>query len=190
MYKKYIKRGLDVFFSSLIILLLAPLLLLLFLLIKLNSRGPVFFLQERVGKDGRVFMIYKLRTMIDKKREVTSEIYKDNQEVTGIGNVLRRFKFDEIPQVFNVFLGDMSFIGPRPALAQLYETVPEARVRLFVRPGMTGLAQVHGNIYLSWEERVRLDREYVNDLCFRLDCLILLRTVAVVLLGEDKFLRK
>lgn len=190
MYRKYIKRGLDIFFSLLIILLLAPLLLILFLLIKLDSPGAVFFLQERVGKDGQVFMIYKLRTMVDKKREVACEIYKGNQEVTGIGSVLRRFKLDEIPQVFNVFLGDMSFIGPRPALPQLYVDIPDARKRLQVRPGMTGLAQVHGNIYLSWEERVRLDQEYVDNLCFGLDRSILFRTIMVVLLGEDKFLRR
>lgn len=190
MYKKFFKRWLDIFFSLLIILLLAPFLLILFLLIKLDSRGPVFFLQERVGKGGRAFMICKLRTMVDKKRVVTREIYKGDQEVTRIGIVLRRFKLDEIPQVFNVFFGDMSFIGPRPALLQLYEDIPGARERLQVRPGMTGLAQVHGNIYLSWEERVRLDRKYINNLSLMQDFLILTRTIAVIFLGEEKFVKK
>lgn len=190
MYRKYIKRCIDVVLSGVVILVTSPFLMLVAVFVKLDSRGPVFFLQRRVGLDGKLFSIYKFRTMTDEKRKTVGEVYKDNAEVTRVGRVLRRLKIDELPQVLNVFVGDMSIVGPRPALESLYENNPAARERLKVRPGMTGLAQVHGNIYLSWDERLVLDAEYVRGCSFVLDCRIVVRTVLVVLMGEEKFLKR
>ena len=171
-------------------MVIGPFLLIVALLIKLDSQGPVFFLQRRVGLNGREFSIYKFRTMTNEERKTVGEVYKDNAEVTRVGRVLRRLKIDELPQVLNVFLGDMSVVGPRPALPSLYENNPAARERLEVRPGMTGLAQVNGNIYLSWDERLEFDVKYVRECSFALDCKIVARTILVVFMGEEKFLRR
>lgn len=190
MYRRYLKRCLDIVLSFVVLLAASPFLLLVALLIKLDSQGPVFFLQRRVGLDGREFPIYKFRTMTNEKRKTVGEVYKDNAEVTRVGRVLRRLKIDELPQVLNVFLGDMSVVGPRPALPGLYENNPAAGERLKVRPGMTGLAQVNGNIYLSWDERLVLDVEYVRECSFSLDCKIVAKTILVVFEGEEKFLRR
>ena len=191
MYKYFFKRLLDILLALFIIILISPLLLVVFVLIKLDSRGPIFFLQQRVGKHGIKFFVYKLRTITHKERVTTSEIFKDNPEVTRIGYIMRRLKIDELPQFFNVLLGDMSLVGPRPALPQLYEKYPEiSKDRLLVRPGITGWAQVHGNIYLSWEDRFRLDSFYVHHLTFGMDVRVFLKTLAVVVVGEDKFIQK
>ena len=190
MYRKYIKRWIDMALSAVAVLVASPFLVLVAVLIKLDSHGPVFFLQRRVGLDGKLFSIYKFRTMTDEKRKTVGEVYKGNAEVTRVGRVLRRLKIDELPQMLNVFFGDMSLVGPRPALESLYENNPFARERLKVRPGMTGLAQVHGNIYLSWDERLVLDAEYVRECSFVLDCRIVVRTVLVVFMGEEKFLKR
>ena len=190
MYRRYLKRCLDIVLSFVVLLAASPFLLLVALLIKLDSQGPVFFLQRRVGLDGREFPIYKFRTMTNEKRKTVGEVYKDNAEVTRVGRVLRRLKIDELPQVLNVFLGDMSVVGPRPALPSLYEDNPAVRERLEVRPGMTGLAQVNGNIYLSWDERLVFDMKYVRECSFALDCKIVAKTILVVFEGEEKFLRR
>lgn len=191
MYRYFFKRLSDILLSSFVIILISPFLLVIFVLIKLDSRGPIFFLQQRVGMKGKVFCVYKLRTMIHKKRATTSEIFKGNPEVTRMGYIMRRLKIDELPQFFNVLLGDMSLVGPRPALPQLYEKYPEiSKDRLLVRPGITGWAQVHGNIYLSWEDRFRLDSFYVHHLTFGMDVRVILKTLAVVIIGEDKFVQK
>lgn len=190
MYRHFLKRWVDVLLSLIVLLVTSPFLIFVAILIKINSRGPVFFSQRRVGLNGRFFLIYKFRTMTDVPRLTTDEIYKDNAEVTSVGRMLRRLKIDELPQVLNVFVGDMSIVGPRPALESLYMANPEARERLRVRPGMTGLAQVNGNIYLPWEERLAFDSEYVRNCSFALDCKIVARTIGVVFLGEEKFLKE
>lgn len=178
------------FFSLIVLLFTGPFLIFVAILIKIDSRGPVLFLQRRVGLNGSIFSIFKFRTMTDVPRSTVGEVYKDNVEVTRVGRMLRRLKIDELPQVLNVFMGDMSIVGPRPALESLYMANPEAKERLRVRPGMTGLAQVSGNIYLPWEERLVFDLEYVRDCSFVLDCRIVIRTIGVVFLGEEKFLSK
>ena len=191
MYLKF-KRLFDFFISFAILLLLFPLFIIVAVLIKLDSKGPIFYLQSRVGENGRVFRIYKLRTMTNKERDPNvKRTYLQDPDITRIGGLLRRFKIDELPQIWNVFIGDMSLVGPRPALPSLYEKFGEiAKKRCEVRPGMTGWAQVNGNIYLPWEERLCLDREYVDRMSFMLDLRILVKTVAIVLFGEEKYIKK
>ena len=191
MYLKF-KRLFDFFISFAILLLLFPLFIIVAVLIKLDSKGPIFYLQSRVGENGRVFRIYKLRTMTNKERDPNvKQTYLQDPDITRIGGLLRRFKIDEWPQIWNVFIGDMSLVGPRPALPSLYEKFGEiAKKRCEVRPGMTGWAQVNGNIYLPWEERLCLDREYVDRMSFMLDLRILVKTVAIVLFGEEKYIKK
>ena len=191
MYLKF-KRLFDFFISFAILLLLFPLFIIVAVLIKLDSKGPIFYLQSRVGENGRVFRIYKLRTMTNKERDPNvKQTYLQDPDITRIGGLLRRFKIDELPQIWNVFIGDMSLVGPRPALPSLYEKFGEiAKKRCEVRPGMTGWAQVNGNIYLPWEERLCLDREYVDRMSFMLDLRILVKTVAIVLFGVEKYIKK
>lgn len=191
MYLKF-KCLFDFFISFAILLLLFPLFIIVAVLIKLDSKGPIFYLQSRVGENGRVFRIYKLRTMTNKERDPNvKQTYLQDPDITRIGGLLRRFKIDELPQIWNVFIGDMSLVGPRPALPSLYEKFGEiAKKRCEVRPGMTGWAQVNGNIYLPWEERLCLDREYVDRMSFMLDLRILVKTVAIVLFGEEKYIKK
>ena len=191
MYLKF-KRLFDFLISFAILLLLFPLFIIVAVLIKLDSKGPIFYLQSRVGENGRVFRIYKLRTMTNKERDPNvKQTYLQDPDVTRIGGLLRRFKIDELPQIWNVFIGDMSLVGPRPALPSLYEKFGEiAKKRCEVRPGMTGWAQVNGNIYLPWEERLCLDREYVDRMSFMLDLRIFVKTVAIVLFGEEKYIKK
>jgi undecaprenyl phosphate N,N'-diacetylbacillosamine 1-phosphate transferase len=187
----YFKRFFDVFFAVCALLILSPVLLICILCILITSKGPVFFLQERAGRNGKPFKILKLRTMTHKKRDVNKEIFKGNAEVTVVGKILRRLKIDELPQLINILKGDMSFIGPRPAMTNLQDKFDENGVyRLHVRPGLSGLAQVHGNIYLDWPERWQYDRRYVTNMSFVLDLEIIMKTFLVVFFGEKKFLKK
>lgn len=191
MYKSFIKRFFDFFISLLIILFLVPLFIVLYILVKLDSKGDFFFFQERLGKNGQIFKVFKIRTMTDKVRVADREILKGDSEVTRMGNVLRRLKIDELPQIINICKGDMSFVGPRPCLPnQITEFNEDGKARILVTPGLTGLAQTNGNIYLTWEERWKYDRYYVENLSFFLDIAIVFKTVLIVLLGEQKFLKK
>jgi undecaprenyl phosphate N,N'-diacetylbacillosamine 1-phosphate transferase len=192
LYSRFGKRVLDLVGSAGAFLALSPLLLAIAVLIKLTSRGPVLFLQERLGRNATTFMAFKFRTMTDKPREADTLYYTgDASEVTLVGQFLRRTKLDELPQVVNVLRGEMSLIGPRPQLPkQLAEFTEDAKLRLLVRPGLTGLAQVNGNTTLTWPERWHYDAEYVRTLSFRLDCHIVAKTLAVLLHGEERFTRR
>lgn len=190
MYRRYGKRLLDVVVTTPALIALTPLLAFVVLLVHLDSPGPIFFLQERLGWGGRTFKVYKFRTMQDRPRRHHREIIGREAEVTRVGYWLRRTKVDEMPQLLNVLRGEMSLVGPRPALPSDLEKYDfTARQRLTVAPGLTGLAQVHGNIHLSWPERWHYDVVYVRRLSFRLDLWILVRTVAVVLFGEDRWIK-
>jgi lipopolysaccharide/colanic/teichoic acid biosynthesis glycosyltransferase len=190
-YQTFGKRLLDLSLAVPALLLAAPLFAVVALLIKLNSRGPVFFVQERLGRGGRILRTLKFRSMTDRLRTSHQEIFGKTEEVTAVGYWLRRFKIDELPQLWNIVRGDMSLVGPRPALpSQLSEYTELAHRRLLVRPGLTGLAQVHGNIHLSWPERWVYDAQYVDRVTFAQDLWIIARTVGVVLLGEERFLKK
>jgi exopolysaccharide biosynthesis polyprenyl glycosylphosphotransferase len=182
------------------LVMLAPLMGTLALMIWLHDRGPVLFTQTRVGRDGRSFRIYKFRTMVvdaeQRKKELLAVHDKDHvlfklrkdPRVTAIGAHLRRWSVDELPQLINVFLGDMSLVGPRPALPEEADKYAEhVRRRLVVKPGLTGLWQVGGRSDLSWEESVRLDLRYVENWSFALDVQILWKTVSVLLRGSGAY---
>lgn len=185
-----IKRLLDLLLSSLALLLLGPIIAICGLAVRMTSKGPAFFCQRRVGKNGRLFLIYKLRTMrVDPGRTLKQTLNAD-PEVLPIGRILRRLKIDELPQILNVLKGDMSLVGPRPCLPQSLEEMPNwARRRFEVRPGITGLAQVNGNIALTWEERWQHDLHYVERYSFAGDMQIITRTILVVFFGEARFRR-
>ena len=190
-YRTFGKRLLDLCVALPALVVAAPLFAVIAASIKLTSRGTVFFVQERLGRNGRTFRTFKFRTMTDRLRTSHHEIFGKSDEVTAIGFWLRRFKLDELPQLWNIVNGDMSLVGPRPALpAQLAEYTDLARLRLLARPGLTGLAHVHGNIHLIWPERWVYDAEYVSRVSFALDAWIVARTIAVVVLGEERFLKK
>lgn len=185
-----LKRLADIVISLLVLVLFSPIWLLTAVLIKLTSPGPVFFLQERPGKDQKLFKVYKFRSMRSGSERMVKgvEVARDDERVTAIGRFIRRTKMDEIPQCLNVLKGEMSLIGPRPErVASLADYDEEISKRLNMRPGMTGLAQVSGNIYISLEERYRLDVYYVEHFGLWLDIRILFRTVGVVLLGEERY---
>lgn len=147
--------------------------------VKLTSKGPVFFRQERVGLGGRPFLIYKFRTMVDAP---DNPLFPDADRITRVGRVLRRFSFDELPQLLNVAKGEMSIVGPRPTLAyQVARYDERQRERLSVRPGVTGLAQVRGRNAMPWAERIELDLAYVAAQSPWLDARILWWTMAAVL---------
>lgn len=185
------KRLFDFILALLSLLLLSPLLFLSGLLVSFTSKGPIFFKQDRLGKNGKIFKLYKFRSMTHKKRKSHEQIFGDNPEVTFVGKHLRRLKIDELPQLLNVFKGDMSFVGPRPCLPELKEVFDEnGKERLKVRPGLSGLAQINGNIYLSWPERWKYDAEYVKQQSFILDLRIIFKTLLIVIFGEDKFIKK
>jgi lipopolysaccharide/colanic/teichoic acid biosynthesis glycosyltransferase len=183
------KRAVDL----IIALACAPVALLVIapaaLAVKLDSEGPAFFLQERVGKGGRSFMIVKLRTMVDRAAEQGAGLYleKDDPRFTRVGLVLRRYSVDELPQLWNVVKGDMSIVGPRPTLPFIVERHREQYARILkVRPGVTGLAQVSGRNELVRSKRLAMDAEYAEHGSLRLDLRILRRTLEVVLGGDGQ----
>lgn len=190
-YARYVKRIFDFVFSAVFLLILSPFFLIIGLLIASTSKGPIFFKQNRLGKNGKTFAALKFRTMLDKPRIIAHEITSKDPEVTVVGKFLRRFKLDELPQLFNLLVGDMSFIGPRPIPPQLLNSFSEsAKKRFLVLPGLSGLAQVHGNIFLTWPQRWEYDARYVESISFATDLSIFLRTIVVVLFGEKIYYKK
>lgn len=192
-----LKRGLDVAVSLVLLLLSAPVVLITCTIIRLTSRGPVLFVQDRIGHRGESFEMFKLRTMEDgaeaRERDLAQRrpgltFFKlaDDPRITRLGKLLRRLSIDELPQLVNVLEGSMSLVGPRPLLVSDFERFPKTRQlrRFAVKPGLTGLWQVSGRSLLSDEERMRLDLEYVERWSLWLDLVILLRTVPAVLLGR------
>ncbi|MBA6291514.1 sugar transferase [Colwellia sp. MB3u-70] len=185
------KRIFDLIFSISTLLVLMPLFCICTFLIKVESKGPLFYRQRRLGKNGSIFEILKFRSMTDEEREHNVQTLGNEAEVTKVGKVIRRLKIDELPQLLNVVKGDMSIVGPRPCLPDLIDSFNEdGRSRLLVRPGLTGLAQINGNIHLTWEERWKYDREYIENMSFILDIKIILNTVAIVFLGEQWGMKK
>lgn len=184
-----LKRTGDMLGSGLGIIVLSPFFFVVSLLIKIFMPGPVLFRQQRIGKNGKEFYILKFRSMkVDIQAETAHDFTKDAERLTRLGKVIRRTKIDELPQLINVFRGDMSLVGPRPTVKEQTDKYNEfQRQRLKMRPGMTGLAQVNGNISLTWDERIEYDVDYVTNFSVLLDLEILFRTIAVVICGEDKF---
>jgi sugar transferase EpsL len=193
-YSKYFKRSLDFTLSLIALLVLSPLLIIVAILIKIGSEGPIFFRQERPGKDQQIFKVYKFRTMVQdavKQQKVGVEVIGSDTRITPFGKILRRFKIDELAQLINILNGDMSIVGPRPTLPEYIEQYEEWELKRFdVRPGLTGLAQINGNIYLDRQEKSEYDVKYIENINFINDIKIILKTVAIVFLGEDKFVNK
>jgi len=185
------KRFFDILVSLFGIILLSPLMIVIALWIKLNSKGPVFFKQERVGKDNMLFNILKFRTMVVDAEKSGFYTAENDSRITKPGNFLRKTSLDELPQLFNILKGEMSVIGPRPTLKyQVDEYTDFQKRRMEVRPGVTGWAQVNGRNSLSWPERIKLDVWYVDNLSFPLDMKILWKTLFVWLRGEGVYAEK
>lgn len=184
------KRFLDFIFSLLAIIILSPLFLVLSLLILISSGRPIIFKQQRVGYKNKLFTIYKFRTMKNGMRQTKTEDltdYEIENDITFIGKVLRKLSLDELPQLFNILKGDMSFVGPRPLIPQEDE-IRQLREKYnvySVRPGITGWAQVNGRDFITDKQKAKLDKEYVETQSIHLDIKIMFRTVWVVLAGKD-----
>ena len=180
LYEKYFKRPLDIFFSFVIILVLSPILLIIYLATVIFLGFPGLFKQDRPGKNEKVFKLYKFRTMTN-ARDKKGRLLPDDKRLTKFGKFLRSTSLDELPELFNILKGDMSFVGPRPLLAEYipYYTSKERR-RHDVRPGMTGLAQVSGRNSLNWDQRFALDIKYINSITFKGDLAIVFKTIGVV----------
>lgn len=182
------KRGMDITAALMGLLLLSLPLALLAVLIKLDSRGPVFFRQERIGRGGRPFLIYKLRTMENGSsgKGLGARTSRDDARITRSGRLLREFSLDELPQLINVLAGDMSLVGPRPTLRhQVEQYTPRQRRRLEARPGITSWASVKGRNALSWEDRIEMDVWYVDRASVWLDVRILFRTLWVAFVTRE-----
>ena len=176
-----VKRALDILIAGLALILTSPIQLVVALLVRINLGSPVLFKQQRPGRSGRMFKMYKFRTM----RDITEDLVSDEDRITPFGSWLRSTSLDELPELLNVLKGDMSIVGPRPLLPEylpLY-TARQAR-RHEVRPGVTGLAQVKGRNAMPWAERLAWDVRYVETRSFSLDCRIVLDTFKVVLKRE------
>ncbi|MDA8631262.1 sugar transferase [Litoricolaceae bacterium] len=189
MYKLFFKRLFDLVFSLFLLVLLVPIFLFVPLLILSDMGRPIFFTQNRSGKNKKSFKIFKFRTMRYPSKGAT-----DESRITRLGDVLRRLSIDELPQLINVIKGDMSLIGPRPLLPEYDEHYSnEQNKRFLIKPGVTGLAQVLGRNDLTWDEKFSLDIQYVENLSFSSDLKILIKTIYVVFgakgfrkSGEDK----
>ncbi|MDM8006335.1 MAG: sugar transferase [Phycisphaerae bacterium] len=186
-----IKRAIDILVSLLLILLFSPVILAAALAVKLSSPGPVFFVQPRGGRFGQPFMSIKFRTMrTDHVHDIHEVVPLNHANITSLGRLMRRFKIDELPQLFCILRGDMSLIGPRPTIMEQVVAYNDfQRRRLEVRPGLTGLAQVNATATMSWDERIKYDVYYVDHCGPLMDLLILAKTPVVVLLGEERFAR-
>lgn len=184
-YEKYVKRLLDFLLSGTVILLLSPIMLVIVILVRKKLGSPVLFIQERPGKNEKIFKMYKFRTMTAQV-DAAGSLLPDEVRLTAFGKRLRATSLDELPELFNIFIGDMSFVGPRPLLTKYLPYYrPNERIRHSVRPGLTGLAQINGRNFLKWEERFALDVNYVENLSFALDVKIIFGTIRKVLEKED-----
>ena len=183
-YAHCIKRILDILLSGLALIVLPPVLLVVAVLVRVKLGSPVIFCQMRPGRNEKIFKMYKFRSMTD-ARDEKGELLPDDVRLTKFGKALRATSLDELPELWNIFKGDMSIVGPRPLLVQYLPLYNERqRHRHDVRPGLTGWAQVHGRNSISWEEKFNWDVKYVNEISFLNDCRIILQTVSAVLRRE------
>ncbi len=191
--KKYIafKRGMDIVVSGIGLIIVSPIMLLTAILIKIDSPGKVLFMQERIGKDGKVFKIAKFRSMCTGAEHTGTGVYsgKNDARVTRVGKFIRATSIDELPQLYNILKGDMSLIGPRPPLTYHPWTIDkytEEQMHMFdVRPGITGWAQIHGRKSVEWNKRIELNIWYVRHISFWLDLKIFFMTFLKVLRNDD-----
>jgi len=180
MYAAYIKRILDILLSFIAIAILSPIFVLLAVLVRIWLGSPVLFIQERPGKNEKIFKLCKFRSMTDEKNS-KGNLLPDEQRLTRFGRFLRASSLDELPELFNILKGDMSIVGPRPLLVRYLDRYSDSQKRRHeVRPGITGLAQVNGRNGLSWEKRFEYDVWYVDHISFLLDVKIIFKTIKVV----------
>lgn len=185
MYKKFIKRILDLILSLIAIIILIPIMLVLYILVRIKLGKPAIFKQERPGKNEKIFTLYKFRTMTDDKDE-EGNLLPDEQRLTKFGKILRSTSLDELPELFNILKGDMSIVGPRPLLVEYLPLYNEEQKRRHeVRPGLTGLAQVSGRNNLDWDEKFKEDIYYIKHISFRKDIKIIFKTMVKVIKRED-----
>lgn len=186
MYRHFFKRSIDIFASGLGLLVLSPLLVVVTIWLHFaNKSAGAFFFQPRPGKDARIFKIVKFKTMTD-ERDSVGNLLPDAQRLTKVGRFVRSTSIDELPQLWNVFKGDMSLIGPRPLLVQYLPLYSKDQARRHeVRPGITGWAQCHGRNAISWQKKLELDVWYVDHVSFKTDCNIILTTIKKVLERAD-----
>lgn len=184
-YARYIKRILDVLLSGCALIVLSPVLLIVAVLVRTRLGSPVIFCQPRPGKDEKIFKMYKFRSMTD-ARDENGELLPDEVRLTRFGRTLRSTSLDELPELWNIFKGDMSIVGPRPQLVRdMVFMTPEQRLRHTVMPGLTGLAQVSGRNAISWEDKLATDLRYIRRITFLGDVKIILLTVKKVFCRED-----
>lgn len=184
MYRIFLKRTIDILLSVVFLIIFWWLYIVLYFLVKKNLGSPVFFSQDRPGKDEKIFKMYKFRSMLN-STDSNGKLLSDEERLTKFGKLLRATSLDEIPEVWNVLKGDMSFVGPRPLLVQYLERYSnEQKKRHNVRPGITGWAQVNGRNAISWEQKFKLDVEYVEKYSFLMDMKILFLTVKKVFVRE------
>ena len=183
-YKRHIKRPMDILLSLCAIIVLSPVMLIITLLVRIKLGSPVIFKQKRPGLNEKIFTLYKFRTMTDKRNE-NGELLPDSERLTKFGKILRSTSLDELPELLNILKGDMSVVGPRPLLVEylpLYNDTQKRRHE--VRPGLSGLAQVCGRNAICWEDKFDIDVEYVNDMSFLLDWEIIFKTIKKVITRE------
>lgn len=181
LYKIFFKRLMDILVSSSALILLSPIFLLLIIIIRIKLGSPVFFSQKRPGKDGKVFKMYKFRSMTD-ERDKYGNLLSDNERLPEFGQKLRSTSLDELPELWNILKGDMSLIGPRPLLSSYLPLYNEFQKRRHeVKPGLTGWAQVNGRNNLNWPERFKLDVEYVDNISLWMDFKIIIQTIVKVI---------
>lgn len=191
MYRHFLKRLFDILLSLLVLVILSPVFLITAIAVKIDSKGPVLFKQERLGKGGRVFKIYKFRSMCVNAEHTGSGVYsgKGDARVTRVGRIIRATSIDELPQAVNILKGDMSFIGPRPPLTYhpwpIEEYTDEQRKMFDVRPGITGWAQINGRKAVEWHDRIKLSVWYVEHLTMWLDIKIFFLTFFKVFTNAD-----
>ena len=184
LYEKYIKRLLDIVLSGCALIVLSPLLLVTAILVRVKLGSPVIFCQERPGQDEKICRLHKIRSMKD-ARDETGALLPDKERLTGFGKKLRALSIDELPELWDIFRGKMSIVGPRPLLVKYLPLYSEEQHhRHDVRPGLTGWAQVHGRNLASWEERFAYDVDYVDNISFALDVKIIFMTVRCVFARE------
>lgn len=185
-FQKFLKNQLDFWIALFLFIIFSPVFLMIVLLVKIILKGPVFFLQKRPGKSAELFTIIKFRTMEENSEELGLNLEENNPRLTNIGKFLRRWHLDEIPQLINIILGQMSFVGPRPPM--IFQTNPKSEFenqRFLMKPGLTGWAQLNGGNIFSWEERVKYDLWYIENWSLWLDFKIfILSFFKIILFGQ------